>query len=260
MWSMGVCLYLLLTLRQPFVGATPNDTRRMMMSGRYDSAPLSQCSTLAADLVARLLELNPDARMSALDALNHPWIRIELADTETKEVEEEVSTGCCGLCKRGHDPKLFKDPSLSRLRREQIENAHWVDSTAHSVYRGNADPSVRGTSNASLGGFMSTLARNTSRNSLDTMVRNASRDSSDNKMSTLVRNHSHQSLVRSNSGMQAADWDGLLASPREGENLLSRTDLDMSVRLGQATVDEDGEGFADEDFAIDIPGAPGATT
>ena len=43
MWSMGVCLYLLLTLRQPFVGATPNDTRRMMMSGRYDSAPLSQC-------------------------------------------------------------------------------------------------------------------------------------------------------------------------------------------------------------------------
>ena len=72
---------------------------------------------------------------------------------------------------------------------------------------------------------MSTLARNTSRKSLDTMVRNASRDSLDNKMSTLVRNHSHQSLVRSNSGMQAADWDGLLASPREGENLLSRTDL-----------------------------------
>jgi hypothetical protein len=30
----------------------------------------------------------------------------------------------------------------------------------------------------------------------------------------------------------------------------------MSVRLGQATVDEDGEGFADEDFAIDIPVRP----
>ena len=28
------------------------------------------------------------------------------------------------------------------------------------------------------------------------------------------------------------------------------------MRLGQATVDEDGEGFADEDFAIDIPVRP----
>lgn len=28
------------------------------------------------------------------------------------------------------------------------------------------------------------------------------------------------------------------------------------MRVGQATVDEDGEGFADEDFAIDIPVRP----
>jgi len=42
MWSMGVCLYLLLTLRQPFVGGTPDETRRLMMSGRYDMMPLAK--------------------------------------------------------------------------------------------------------------------------------------------------------------------------------------------------------------------------
>jgi len=42
MWSIGVCLYLLLTLRQPFVGGTPDETRRLMMSGCYDMMPLAK--------------------------------------------------------------------------------------------------------------------------------------------------------------------------------------------------------------------------
>ena len=42
MWSIGVCLYLLLTLRQPFVGGTPDETRRLMMSGRCDMMPLAK--------------------------------------------------------------------------------------------------------------------------------------------------------------------------------------------------------------------------
>ena len=43
MWSIGVSLYLMLTQRQPFVGNTGDETRRKMMSGKYDCAPLAHC-------------------------------------------------------------------------------------------------------------------------------------------------------------------------------------------------------------------------
>jgi hypothetical protein len=41
MWSVGVCLYLLLTQRQPFVGKTPDETRALMMSAKFNTDPLS---------------------------------------------------------------------------------------------------------------------------------------------------------------------------------------------------------------------------
>jgi serine/threonine protein kinase len=110
-----------------------------MMSGSYDMMPLAKANTLAGDLVARLLTLNMHARISAKNALDHPWIRMQLADTggESTLDDNSMSTGCFGMCFRWNENKLFKDPSMSRLESQQHDNLMiYPDSTAHSVFRG----------------------------------------------------------------------------------------------------------------------------
>ena len=37
---------------------------------------MQRSSTLAGDLVARLLDRNPDTRIAAAAALEHPWVKV----------------------------------------------------------------------------------------------------------------------------------------------------------------------------------------
>jgi serine/threonine protein kinase len=98
---------------------------------------LAHCSPLAADLVARLLEKEPTRRMTATQALGHPWINIQeaaaAAAADAGVNEEEVRAGCCGMCLGSGGGKLFKDPSYHD---RDYSSSAMVDSTAHSIYRG----------------------------------------------------------------------------------------------------------------------------
>ena len=39
---------------------------------------VQRSSTLAGDLVARLLDRNPDTRIAAAAALEHPWVKVRV--------------------------------------------------------------------------------------------------------------------------------------------------------------------------------------
>lgn len=77
-----------------------------MLTGKYDiSEPeWADVSDEAKDLVAKLLTYNPEKRISALDAMNHTWIKkMASIDKVNKEVAKKtlqnlqnfrVSTGC----------------------------------------------------------------------------------------------------------------------------------------------------------------------
>jgi serine/threonine protein kinase len=84
MWSAGVVLYAMLFGSVPFKGTDTKLLCAQVKSGLYYIN--EQISESAADMLSRLLEVNPNERITALEALNHPWmgeaIKVEIFTTE----------------------------------------------------------------------------------------------------------------------------------------------------------------------------------
>jgi len=76
-WSCGVIMYILLSARPPFGGEDDNEIMERVSTGKYDleSPPFNKLSKNSLDLIKRLLTMDPDQRISAEQALNHPWFK-----------------------------------------------------------------------------------------------------------------------------------------------------------------------------------------
>ena len=75
LWSIGVILYILLIGQPPFFGKNENEISQAIKTGKYDinNKQYLSLSQNAKDLIAKLLKYNPQERITALEALNHPW-------------------------------------------------------------------------------------------------------------------------------------------------------------------------------------------
>ncbi|CAH2036248.1 unnamed protein product [Thlaspi arvense] len=76
-WSIGVIAYILLCGSRPFWARTESGIFRAVLKAdpSFDEAPWPFLSSEAKDFVKRLLYKDPRRRMSASQALMHPWIR-----------------------------------------------------------------------------------------------------------------------------------------------------------------------------------------
>ena len=76
MWSLGVISFILLSGYLPFHGSTTKKMMRRIVKGDYSfhRQYWGEISDDAKDFVRSLLMLDTKKRMSARDALNHPWI------------------------------------------------------------------------------------------------------------------------------------------------------------------------------------------
>ncbi|VAH27478.1 unnamed protein product [Triticum turgidum subsp. durum] len=77
MWSIGVIAYILLCGSRPFWARTESGIFRAVLKAEpsFDEAPWPTLSAEAKDFVKRLLNKDYRKRMTASQALSHPWIR-----------------------------------------------------------------------------------------------------------------------------------------------------------------------------------------
>ncbi|XP_021754279.1 calcium-dependent protein kinase 1-like isoform X2 [Chenopodium quinoa] len=92
-WSAGVILYILLSGVPPFWGENEQGIFDAILRGILDftSDPWPSISSSAKDLVKKMLRQDPKERLSALDALNHPWMR-EDGEAPDKPIDIAVLT------------------------------------------------------------------------------------------------------------------------------------------------------------------------
>jgi len=92
LWSVGVIGYVLLCGYPPFNGRENEDIHRAILNGWYcfPSKDWSGTSREALDFIRKLLDMDTSKRMTAEQALNHPWIIDALiTDEEQKTVQPE---------------------------------------------------------------------------------------------------------------------------------------------------------------------------
>jgi calcium-dependent protein kinase len=77
-WSLGIIMYIMLTGMPPFMAKTDNEIYDLILKGdiQYPESKWSNISKSAKDLVQKMLTFNPAARVTAKEALSHPWIKL----------------------------------------------------------------------------------------------------------------------------------------------------------------------------------------
>ena len=114
-WSIGVVLYTMLCGCSPFDSAAEEDTefRRAVLQSRtrhanafFDFEPWPSVSPLAIDLIQQLLVVDPRARLTAEETLEHPWL--------SKRVLPEPGPEGERVERSGSDPA---ERALSHMRR-----------------------------------------------------------------------------------------------------------------------------------------------
>ncbi|XP_041103102.1 serine/threonine-protein kinase H1-like [Polyodon spathula] len=93
MWALGVITYILLSGSMPFEDENRTRLYRMILKGKYSFAgdPWSSVSNLAKDYINRLLTVDPSERMTATQALKHPWIVTMAASSSMKNLHRSIS-------------------------------------------------------------------------------------------------------------------------------------------------------------------------
>ncbi|KAK7841608.1 calcium-dependent protein kinase 29 [Quercus suber] len=90
-WSAGVILYILLSGVPPFWGETEKTIFEAILEGKLDlqSSPWPSISAGAKDLIKQMLDRNPTKRITAADALGHPWLK-EDGDASDRPISSAV--------------------------------------------------------------------------------------------------------------------------------------------------------------------------
>lgn len=92
-WSCGIILSLLLTRCNPFRRPNNDQTKRAILKLRLDfnSHTFSKVGKSAKDLLSKMLERNPEKRITMEQALNHEWIKTLTINHDAGEREMELS-------------------------------------------------------------------------------------------------------------------------------------------------------------------------
>lgn len=88
MWSLGTLVYVLLSGINPFLAETNQQMIENIMNAEYtfDEEAFKEISLEAMDFVDRLLVKERKSRMTASEALQHPWLKQKIERVSTKVI------------------------------------------------------------------------------------------------------------------------------------------------------------------------------
>lgn len=122
LWSCGVIMYILLSGEPPFNDPKADNEAIMkkVEKGKYDLTKgiWKTVSKEAKDLIKKLLTYKPEDRISAEDALQHPWIK------EFKvEVDEEATSNALSCLKAFRSEQKLKVAAASYIGSQLISKS-----------------------------------------------------------------------------------------------------------------------------------------
>ncbi|WFD33893.1 calcium/calmodulin-dependent protein kinase [Malassezia cuniculi] len=126
MWAIGVITYFLLCGYTPFDRDTTMEEMQAIINGDYKFEPeiyWQGVSEQARDFIKRLLTVDPAERLTATDALQHPWFQILSSGTEdAQDLLPDIKSAF--NAKRTFRKAVNGIRLINRLRSETQEHAN----------------------------------------------------------------------------------------------------------------------------------------
>ncbi|KAM9826865.1 serine/threonine-protein kinase H1-like [Neosynchiropus ocellatus] len=125
MWALGVIAFVVLSGSMPFEDDSRARLYRSIVRGKYGfhGDPWSSVSNLAKDFIQRLLQSDPDSRLSACRALAHPWVVTMAAGSPVRNLHRSISRNLKQRASRGSSRCQSGAASSSERRRRPRRGA-----------------------------------------------------------------------------------------------------------------------------------------
>jgi len=102
LWSMGVIVFILLMGYQPFLDNDQGSVDVLIKSGKYhkEENQWARLSENAKDFISKLLCVDAKDRLSATEALRHPWIENRKANNDS--VDDSIVSSLKSYARASH--------------------------------------------------------------------------------------------------------------------------------------------------------------